>query len=211
MHLNYPGATILQSVFVLFLNILCSSGREWLPGSRKGFSFLSAPEAEIADALRDILVYRYGRKYSISKSYLPKPVTHLSQETTEWQAKGVDIGRSFTGVIIAIHLPQSQSLLYGGLGCTQLARVRKTISLGKAWTALSWRRFPEPNFFLWGCKNESDNLLKSFKHRLSSGPRKSEIILWIHVLILDPLKVSITHLKKFLLEHAFYQKAQRPD
>ena len=36
------------------------------------------------------------------------------------------------------------------LGCTQLARVRKTISLGKAWTALSWRRFPEPNFFFYG-------------------------------------------------------------
>lgn len=60
---------------------------------------------------------------------------------------------------------------------------------------ISWAKL----FFLWDCKNESDNLLKSFKHRLSSGPRKSEIILWIHVLILDPLKMSIMHLKNFFI------------
>ena len=32
---------------------------------------------------------------------------------------------------------------------------------------------PEPNFFfLWDCKNESDNLLKSFNHRLFFLPKK---------------------------------------
>ena len=158
MHLNYPGATILQSVFVLFLNILCSSGREWLPGSRKGFSFLSAPKAEIADALRDILVYRYGRKYSISKSYLPKPVTHLSQGTTEWQAKGVDIGRSFTGVIIAIHLPQSQSLLYGSWGVHSLQGWEKPSHLGRLGQLCHGGDFLSQTFFflLWPLLAETE-------------------------------------------------------
>lgn len=161
--------------------------------------------------LSDILIYWYSRKYSISKSHLPKQITHLGQGTTEWQAKGVDIGRSFTGVIITIHLPQSQTLLCGSWGVHSLQGREKPSHLGRLGQLCdggdSWAKL----FFLWDCKNESDNLLKSFKHRLSSCPRKSEIILWIHVLILDPLKMSIMHLKNFLLEHAFYQKAQRLD
>lgn len=113
-----------------------------------------------------------SRKYSISKSHLPKQVTHLSQGTTEWQAKGVDIGRSFTGVIITIHLPHSQTLLCGSWGVHSLQGWEKPSYLGRLrqlWDGGdSWAKF----FFLWDCKNESDNLLKSFNHRLFFLPKK---------------------------------------
>ena len=101
-------------------------------GSLKVFSFLSAPEAEITDDSKwHPYLFWYSRKYSISKSHLPKQITHLGQGTTEWQAKGVDIGRSFTGVIITIHLPQSQTLLCGSWGVHSLQGREKPSHLGR--------------------------------------------------------------------------------
>ena len=150
MHLNYPGASILQSVLVLFLTSWVPQGGSgcldpgrdspsWVPQRLKSLMSLS-----------DILVYQYGRKYSISKSYLPKQVTHLSQETTEWQAEGVDIGRSFTGVIIAIHLPQSQSLLYGSWGVHSLQGWEKPSHLGRLGQLCHGGDFLSQTFFFNG-------------------------------------------------------------
>lgn len=97
------------------------------------------------------------------------------------------IGRSFTGVIITIHLPHPQTLQCVGVGVftvckggrkpSYLGRLRQLCDGGDSWAK-----------FFYGIAKWIHNLLKSFNHRLFSCPKKSEIILWICINLFGSIK-----------------------